>query len=381
MNAAVVKGQAVKEPKRGHPAGTTPKTGVDVPATMRRSFRQILGKALDGGTEAQQAQPGLRGSGPELRRTGKQESTPAAPRTGLRPARTPDRVGGSPDEATVGNQRTDSESLAAAASRQPDSLRPRRTEAKADLARVPSGPRIETLGRPRDEREPSSARTPDAQSPGSPQKVRLTVVDRRRQPAPASEPVRRPQLEAMEGAAPQTESAPGPARGRTGETAGETILVRFEAVRRPETSATAVPVHRTVTIPPQFHHQLHTEFLDRAKIILRDGGGEMRLTIRPQNLGSLRLSVTLEERVLKGQIVVDNETVKGMVESQLDSLLRSFREGGFDPLELRVSVAGEDGGRQSAGDREPPRRERERTFQQAQPTERFERHGSIALEA
>lgn len=381
MNAAVVKGQAAKEPKRGHPAGTNPKTGVDVPATTRRSFHQILGKALDRGAETERAQSGLRSSGPELRRTGKQEGALAAPRTGLRPPKTPERVGGSPDEATVGNQRTDSESWVAAASRQPDPIRPRRSEAKADVARGPSGPRIETLGHPRDERAPSSDRTPDPQSPGSPQKVRLTVVDRRRQPAQASEPVRRPQLEAAEGAAPQTESTSAPARGRTGGTEGETILARFETVRRPETSAASVPAFRTVTIPPQFHHQLHTEFVDRAKIILRDGGGEMRLTIRPQNLGNLRLSVTLEERVLKGQIVVDNETVKGMVESQLDSLIRSFREGGFDPLELRVSVAGEDGGRQPSGDRDPPRKERERTFQQVQPTERFERHGSIALEA
>jgi hypothetical protein len=32
-----------------------------------------------------------------------------------------------------------------------------------------------------------------------------------------------------------------------------------------------------------------------------------------------------------------------LVESQLDSLLRSFREDGFTPLELKVSVAGEEG--------------------------------------
>ncbi len=210
-------------------------------------------------------------------------------------------------------------------------------------------------------------------------RVKLTVVDRRRSAMVRESATAFEGKEAVQGANTDAIKKDGAIPQPKENTA--TVWARVESPATLSRSSAGTQPVRQIAVPQQFYQQLHGEFLDRAKLILKDGGGEMRLTIRPQNLGSLRLSVTLEERVLKGQIVVDNETVKTIVESQLDSLLRSFREGGFDPLELSVSVAGEDGGRESRREGNFSSRQKEEDFQQAQRSQHFERQNHIALEA
>ncbi len=95
-----------------------------------------------------------------------------------------------------------------------------------------------------------------------------------------------------------------------------------------------------------------SELVKHAGMILRNGGGEIRLVLKPESLGSLRLRLNLTETVIEGKIIVDNPAVKHVLEASLDSLTRALSAEGFQTASLQVSVSGggadADGGRQEA---------------------------------
>jgi flagellar hook-length control protein FliK len=91
-----------------------------------------------------------------------------------------------------------------------------------------------------------------------------------------------------------------------------------------------------------------SELTRAAGIILRDGGGEIKLTLKPESLGSVRIRLNLVDNVIEGRIIVDNSAVRHIFEGSLDSLTRAFTAEGFQTTSLQVSVGGQgtDNGRQ-----------------------------------
>jgi hypothetical protein len=100
----------------------------------------------------------------------------------------------------------------------------------------------------------------------------------------------------------------------------------------PEASASA-------SKPTQnFEQRFIPEFVKQTGIILKEGGnGEIRLVLKPENLGSVRIRLALSESSLEGRIVVDNNSVKELVESSLDNLKNALRLEGYQ-TNLEVSV-------------------------------------------
>jgi flagellar hook-length control protein FliK len=96
-----------------------------------------------------------------------------------------------------------------------------------------------------------------------------------------------------------------------------------------------------------------SELTRAAGIILRDGGGEIRLVLRPESLGSLRVRLNLTDNGIDGKIIVDNPAVKHIVEASIDSLTRALSADGFQTASLQVSVGGGGGGA-AREDREVP---------------------------
>lgn len=102
----------------------------------------------------------------------------------------------------------------------------------------------------------------------------------------------------------------------------------------------------------RFREMAGSELTRAAGIILRDGGGEIKLTLKPESLGSVRIRMNLVDNAIEGRIIVDNTAVKHVFEGSLDSLMRALTAEGFQTASLSVSVGGQ-GADNGRPDREP----------------------------
>jgi flagellar hook-length control protein FliK len=100
----------------------------------------------------------------------------------------------------------------------------------------------------------------------------------------------------------------------------------------------------------RFREMAGSELVRNAGLILRNGGGEIRLVLKPESLGSVRLRLNFTDNVIDGKIIVDNPAAKHVLEASLDSLTRALSAEGFQTASLQVSVSG--GGADADGARE-----------------------------
>ena len=92
------------------------------------------------------------------------------------------------------------------------------------------------------------------------------------------------------------------------------------------------------------------QLVEQARIILKnDNQGEIRMTLYPETLGKIKVALNLSDSHLAGQIFVENQTVKEILQDNMGQLLQSFREGGFGDMNIQVSV-GDGSGQKSAGE-------------------------------
>jgi len=128
--------------------------------------------------------------------------------------------------------------------------------------------------------------------------------------------------------------------------------------RAPAPAAETAQSIRSQGLPQRFQERFVPEVVKQTGIILKNGGaGEIRLVLKPENLGSVRIRLSLSESSLEGRIVVDNSSVKELVESSLDSLRNALRQEGFQTASLEVSVGHRrsgDGAAQNQGEIETP---------------------------
>src|SRR5208337_2096662 len=96
-----------------------------------------------------------------------------------------------------------------------------------------------------------------------------------------------------------------------------------------------------------------SELVRATNLVLKDGGGEIRLVLKPESLGSVRIRMNLVDNKIEGRIIVDTSAVKQVMDQSIDALSRALTAGGFQTASLEVSVGGQnaDNGRQM---QEPP---------------------------
>jgi flagellar hook-length control protein FliK len=117
------------------------------------------------------------------------------------------------------------------------------------------------------------------------------------------------------------------------------VSVLFRAPHQDRAQTPVLEASASTSKPtPSFEQRFIPEVVKQTGIILKDGGnGEIRLVLKPENLGSIRIRLTLSESSLEGRIVVDNNSVKELVESSLDNLKNALRLEGYQ-TNLEVSV-------------------------------------------
>jgi hypothetical protein len=105
------------------------------------------------------------------------------------------------------------------------------------------------------------------------------------------------------------------------------------------------------TLARELHENLNGDIVRHASVILRNGGeGLIRLSLRPEHLGNVKIRLEMSENKVVGQIVVESGEALRAFEQELRSLEQAFRDSGFEGASLEMSVSSD--GRQGGGYRE-----------------------------
>ena len=87
------------------------------------------------------------------------------------------------------------------------------------------------------------------------------------------------------------------------------------------------------------------EIVQSARIVLKDGdAGTIRLRLRPESLGNVKIELNLSENNISGRILVESDKAKSAFERNMNQLADAFKQGGFDSASLEVAVGGGSGG-------------------------------------
>jgi flagellar hook-length control protein FliK len=117
------------------------------------------------------------------------------------------------------------------------------------------------------------------------------------------------------------------------------------------------------TLAERLKGSWNNELVQSAHIVLKDGDmGTIRLHLKPESLGGVKIELKLADNSISGKIVVESDEAKSAFERNMASLNDAFKAGGFESAKLEVSVGsgGNNGGGRQGDDPEPFWSERRR---------------------
>lgn len=139
-----------------------------------------------------------------------------------------------------------------------------------------------------------------------------------------------------------------------------------------ERNTVSIPVHLTASqhgnlaqaLRSHLENQGNKDIVQQARIVMNgQESGEIKLILKPENLGEVRIHLQMQEGHIAGQIFVENKEVQAAFEENLNSLMQAFQDGGLSPGNLQVTVdprgtgdGNQAGQRQFAEDRSDERR-------------------------
>ncbi|MDR1099958.1 MAG: flagellar hook-length control protein FliK [Treponema sp.] len=91
----------------------------------------------------------------------------------------------------------------------------------------------------------------------------------------------------------------------------------------------------------ELHQNLNGDIVRHASVALRDGGaGTIRLALRPETLGNVKIRLEMADNKVTGHIIVESEEALRAFERELAALEQAFRDSGFDAADLDMSLGG-----------------------------------------
>jgi hypothetical protein len=100
----------------------------------------------------------------------------------------------------------------------------------------------------------------------------------------------------------------------------------------------------------ELHQNLNGDIVRQASIMVRDGeSGTIRLSLRPESLGTVKIRLEMAENKITGHILVESTEALRAFEREIHSLEQAFRDSGFDGAHLDMSLAQDGGQRGSPG--------------------------------
>ena len=115
--------------------------------------------------------------------------------------------------------------------------------------------------------------------------------------------------------------------------------------------------HAPATIPER---DVVAQLVQSLRVQFRDGIGEAVVKLKPEHLGSVQISLKIENGSIKATVQAEVAAVRQWLESQQDTLRTSLAEQG---LRLERFVVEPDGERRASGDDAQPREQRRRQQQ------------------
>ncbi len=113
-----------------------------------------------------------------------------------------------------------------------------------------------------------------------------------------------------------------------------TLLARLETPTPQTTAHTGrqIGTHQAAgTLAGRLNGELGSTIVRQARIMLSESDkAEIRLIIRPPELGRVRINLQMENGHIAGRILVDNGSVREVMEQNLPALQRAFAEAGLD---------------------------------------------------
>jgi hypothetical protein len=95
----------------------------------------------------------------------------------------------------------------------------------------------------------------------------------------------------------------------------------------------------------ELHQNFNNDIVRHASMMLRDeGAGTIRLALKPESLGNVKIRLEMAENKITGHIVVESEEALRAFEREVHSLEQAFKESGFEAANLEMSLAGNGGG-------------------------------------
>jgi flagellar hook-length control protein FliK len=100
--------------------------------------------------------------------------------------------------------------------------------------------------------------------------------------------------------------------------------------------------------------ELSSDIVKQAAIVLRDGGeGTIRLSLKPETLGKVKIHLEMAENKVSGHIFVESEEALRAFEREIHTLEQAFKDSGFAEASLDTALGSGDGRRRESGEDQP----------------------------
>lgn len=131
----------------------------------------------------------------------------------------------------------------------------------------------------------------------------------------------------------------------------ENMRVTMELVADASQNITASSTQKASSNGSTFHQMLSNavsqnaaEFVKAGNIILKDGNqGTINLIMKPESLGNVKISLSLSEKTISGQIVVASKEAYDAFRENIDAIRQAFTESGFDTGSLDLNFSNQQG--------------------------------------
>ena len=139
---------------------------------------------------------------------------------------------------------------------------------------------------------------------------------------------------------------------------GDRALHAGDILARPvqaEFSDTVADLPSKPTLDLQAREPVLPKLTEHIKTLVHEERTEVRIQLKPEHLGELKIKLSLERGIMMAEFVVENEAVREVIASQLPQLHTALQEQGANVAEMMVNV----GFGQGKRDDETPTRHRQ----------------------
>lgn len=85
-------------------------------------------------------------------------------------------------------------------------------------------------------------------------------------------------------------------------------------------------------------HEIMNQIVEKIKVDIKPDISEMKLILKPDNLGQLSLKITTENNIITAQFIAENQQVKEVLQANFNNLKDTLQQMGLMVDELSVSV-------------------------------------------